>query len=108
MRRSHFICLILGLVLLFGGPAVGLFTTVVGMQRAFAQAAASGQADAAKLSQGVRQALVGTRIGLAVGVAGLGIVIFAVCLHAAARRARRAGPPEGAAPDARQDAPSTS
>jgi biopolymer transport protein ExbB/TolQ len=104
MKRSHFICLILGLALLFGGPAVGLLATVLGMQRAVAAASANQNAGTAKLAHDVEQALTGTWWGLAVGAAGLVVAIVAIVVHFTSRSVRRAEPGEAHAPIAEERA----
>jgi len=98
MRKSHFICLILGLALMFVGPAVGLLTTVVGMTRAFKaiQADKSGATEA--LSQSVSRALGGTVVGLCAGAVGLAIAIVAILLHFAVRESRRRAAAQRMAP----------
>ncbi len=86
MRSSVLACLVVGLVLLVGGPLVGVVCTVVGMQQAFdALARQGGASSPAELSEGIRQALLYTFLGLP--VAGIGLVLLAVALvlHLAAR-----------------------
>lgn len=55
-------------------PFVGLFGTVIGIQRAFADIAATGQAGIAIVGKGVSEALIAT-------AAGLGIAIVAVIAY---------------------------
>ena len=90
MRSSVLACLVVGLVLLVGGPLVGVVCTVVGMQQAFHAMARQGSAASpGELSEGIHQALLYTFLGLP--VAGIGLVLLAVALvlHLAARPTTR-------------------
>ena len=97
MRKSHFFAMIAGLVLMFGGPAAGLFFTAQRMRRAI-EVAQGGQADgAARLAAELSRALAAIHLGLTIGVAGLLILLSAIALHFATRRARATPPaPRGA------------
>lgn len=49
-------------------PFIGLFGTVIGIMRAFAEMAAKGTAGASVVSAGIAEALIATAIGLGVGI----------------------------------------
>ena len=92
MKKSHFLSLLAGLVLMFGGPAVGLFLTV---QRMMQAVAAQGDQPAVteRPAADLTRALAPTHAGLAVGAAGLGLVLVAVALIFRERKARTNTPP---------------
>jgi hypothetical protein len=93
MRKSHFFALLGGLVLMFGGPAVGLFLTALRMRRAAAVAQALGGEAAARLVGELHPALAAIQLGLAVGTLGLILLLAAVMAHFLTRRPRPKAPP---------------
>ena len=70
--------IITGGALFFGGPAIGLLGTVVGMMRSFHTLGAAGVADPTKLSSDISITLISTAVGLAVGLIGLVTVLAGI------------------------------
>lgn len=98
MKKSHFFALIGGLVLMFGGPAVGMFLAVLRMSRAVRLAQADPGAAPHELAAELAGALAATQVGLALGTLGLVVLLAAIALHFLARRARlRSASPLGPA-----------
>ncbi len=92
MRKSHFIAMVGGLVLMFGGPAAGLFVTAQRMRCAI-EALQAGQADAAaRAAAELARAIASIHLGLAIGLAGLLILFSALVLYFATRRAKPTPP----------------
>jgi len=102
MRKSHFIALITGLIVMFAGPAAGLLGTVLGMMNAFEAAKQSGPAPSpADLSNSITGALTATVVGIAIGAVGMIVAIAAVIAYFATRPPRPAAPqppPSGGLP----------
>ena len=86
MRKSHFILLVVGVVLMAGGPAGGLLVTVQAMSRAVA---ASKAGTPAELADQVSEALTSTTVGLGVGALGLVLAVVALVAHFVARKRRK-------------------
>jgi hypothetical protein len=89
MKKSHFLCLILGLVLMFLGPTGGSFAAMLRMRRAVEIAGAPGPARPELVAHEIGQAAQRMAIGVAVGIVGLGVAVSAIVVHFVARRARR-------------------
>ncbi len=78
MKRTHFICLIVGMTLMFAGPAGGMLASVVRMRRALAKAAPMDTAAASKtLAEAIRGTFSLTAVGLCVGAFGLATMLLA-------------------------------
>ena len=90
MKKSHFIVLVVGVVLMAGGPAAGLLVTVQAMKGAVAATQAGTGAERAELADQISEALTGTIVGLGVGAVGLVDVVVAMVAHFVARSRRKA------------------
>ncbi|MFW6162117.1 MAG: MotA/TolQ/ExbB proton channel family protein [Planctomycetota bacterium] len=88
MKRGPLACLVAGIVVLVGGPLVGLLRTVLGMVRAFNDTAQQGTASPQSLAGHIHVALLETVAALPVAAAGLALVIVALVLHLAGRERR--------------------
>lgn len=88
MKRGPLVCLALGIVLLVGGPLLGLLGTVLGMMRAFNDLAQQGPASPESLAGQLQVALLAAVAGLPVAAVGLVLIIVALVLHLAARERR--------------------
>jgi len=92
MRKAHFFGLIAGLVVMFGGPALGLFLTARRITAAVALAQAHADGPPPDLATAVVRALAPTQVGLLVGTVGLAVALGAIALHFTTHR-RRPRPP---------------
>jgi hypothetical protein len=89
MKKSHFLCLILGLVLMFLGPTGGSFTAMLRMRRAAEIAGDRDLGRADLVAHEIGEAVHRMTIGMAVGIIGLGVAVSAIVLYFVARRVRR-------------------
>ena len=78
--------LIIGGLMVVGGPFSGIFCTVIGMIGAFHTLGNSGVSDPATLSGHIGQSLFATFFGLIIGMMGLPILILGAILHWTNRR----------------------
>ena len=92
MKRSHFITLVVGVVVMFLGPAAGMFASVLRMRRALALAETLAEPQAGQLlASAAHGTFVATTVGICVGALGLLVVI--VCLVVQVSTRGRAQPP---------------
>jgi len=94
MKRSHFICLIASVAVMFLGPAIGLMATTLRMRRVIERLPPERVVEIdAELARELKATVPPTTAGVAVGVFGLVVALVVVGLHVVERRKlRRRGP----------------
>jgi biopolymer transport protein ExbB/TolQ len=89
MSKRAKILLIIGLVLTFGSPSVGLIVTVLGMTASFHQLGRQGIASPDQLASSIGEVLMGTYLGLIGASVGVCVLIAAVAVIVVERRKSR-------------------
>ncbi|MDF3057026.1 MAG: MotA/TolQ/ExbB proton channel family [Rariglobus sp.] len=76
---------IIGVVMMLGGPIIGVAGTALGMIGAFDTLGDAGPANPAELSSNIGSVLASTLIGSLVGLLGAGVLVAALIIHFSVR-----------------------